>query len=165
LAGPQRSRRNGRLLAEVARVTGSPGVELVGETGSGESRTTFIVADETGELVVKLAPGGRSALESQWRLVRLVNEPATRQTLWEHAIRISGIGWTTVYLCHLSLRQVEWVRRGTGRLKRARADRRVSYPSYLVGVVTWVRPEGRVQRVTPGASCATVQSGACLARW
>jgi aminoglycoside phosphotransferase (APT) family kinase protein len=37
--------------------------------------------------------------------------PATREALWEHAIRISGIGWTTVYLCHLSLRQVEWVRR------------------------------------------------------
>ena len=37
--------------------------------------------------------------------------PATREMLWEHAIRISGIGWTTVYLCHLSLRQVEWVRR------------------------------------------------------
>lgn len=37
--------------------------------------------------------------------------PATRETLWEHAVRISGIGWTTVYLCHLSLRQVEWARR------------------------------------------------------
>jgi len=34
--------------------------------------------------------------------------PATRETLWERAIRISGIGWTTVYLCHLS----------AGRLKR-----------------------------------------------
>jgi aminoglycoside phosphotransferase (APT) family kinase protein len=37
--------------------------------------------------------------------------PVTRETLWEHAIRTSGIAWTTVYLCHLSLRQVEWARR------------------------------------------------------
>lgn len=37
--------------------------------------------------------------------------PVTRETLWEHAVRTSGIAWTTVYLCHLSLRQVEWVRR------------------------------------------------------
>lgn len=28
--------------------------------------------------------------------------------------------------------------------------------SYLVGVVTWVRPDGSVQRVTPGAICSTV---------
>ena len=40
-----------------------------------------------------------------------------------------------------------------------------AYVSYLVGVVMWVRPVGRVQRVTPGASCSTCQSGACLARW
>jgi hypothetical protein len=24
---------------------------------------------------------------------------------------VSGLAWTTVYLCHLSLRQVEWSRR------------------------------------------------------
>jgi aminoglycoside phosphotransferase (APT) family kinase protein len=282
VASPQSFRKSGRLLAEVARVARAPGVELVGDTPGGESRTTFIVAAGTDQLVVKVAPGGRPALESQWRLVRLVGDlrsrgypapeylgageadgavftvqrllpgttldpasggppeqdlfaallpdllaavelqadagdlaeppwprwllstieaggdgyclhetmrqaggtarllerlqelarrncdgparrgdvvhfdmnpanilhdggrlsgivdwnipfdgacqgdrgfdvatllfysydlPATRDTLWERAIRISGIGWTTVYLCHLSLRQVEWVRR------------------------------------------------------
>jgi hypothetical protein len=35
----------------------------------------------------------------------------TRETLWERVLELSGIGWTTVYLCHLSLRQVEWSRR------------------------------------------------------
>jgi aminoglycoside phosphotransferase (APT) family kinase protein len=35
----------------------------------------------------------------------------TRDTLWEHALQLSGLAWTTVYLCHLSLRQVEWSRR------------------------------------------------------
>jgi Ser/Thr protein kinase RdoA (MazF antagonist) len=34
-----------------------------------------------------------------------------RDVLWEHALGLSGLGWTTVYLCHLSLRQVEWSRR------------------------------------------------------
>ena len=275
-------RKGGRLLAEVARVAGAPGAELVGEPPRGESRSTFIVAAGTEELVVKVAPDGGPVLENQWRLVRLVGDlrsrgypapeylgageadgvvftvqrilpgetldpavggpsgqrlfaallpdllaavelqanagklaeppwprwllttieaggdgyclhetmrraggtarllerlqglagrncdgpvrsgdvvhfdmnpanivhdggrlsgivdwnmpfdgacqgdrgfdvatllfysydvPATRETLWEHAIRISGIGWTTVYLCHLSLRQVEWARR------------------------------------------------------
>lgn len=35
----------------------------------------------------------------------------TREALWERALQLSGLGWTTVYLCHLSLRQVEWSRR------------------------------------------------------
>jgi len=35
----------------------------------------------------------------------------TRKLLWERALEISGLAWTTVYLCHLSLRQVEWSRR------------------------------------------------------
>jgi aminoglycoside phosphotransferase (APT) family kinase protein len=35
----------------------------------------------------------------------------TRQALWERALELSGLAWTTVYLCHLSLRQVEWSRR------------------------------------------------------
>ncbi|MGD0706413.1 MAG: phosphotransferase [Trebonia sp.] len=35
----------------------------------------------------------------------------TRDGLWERALQLSGLGWTTVYLCHLSLRQVEWSRR------------------------------------------------------
>lgn len=35
----------------------------------------------------------------------------TREALWERALELSGLGWTTVYLCHLSLRQVEWSRR------------------------------------------------------
>jgi threonine dehydrogenase-like Zn-dependent dehydrogenase len=32
-----------------------------------------------------------------------------------------------------------------------------------VGVATWARPHGRVQRVTPGASCSAFQPGACVA--
>lgn len=35
----------------------------------------------------------------------------TRQALWKRALEVSGLAWTTVYLCHLSLRQVEWSRR------------------------------------------------------
>ena len=35
----------------------------------------------------------------------------TRQALWERALQLSGLAWTTVYLCHLSLRQAEWSRR------------------------------------------------------
>lgn len=35
----------------------------------------------------------------------------TREALWERALETSGLAWTTVYLCHLSLRQVEWSRR------------------------------------------------------
>ena len=35
----------------------------------------------------------------------------TREALWERALELSGLSWTTVYLCHLSLRQVEWSRR------------------------------------------------------
>jgi aminoglycoside phosphotransferase (APT) family kinase protein len=35
----------------------------------------------------------------------------TRAVLWDRALRLSGLAWTTVYLCHLSLRQVEWSRR------------------------------------------------------
>jgi aminoglycoside phosphotransferase (APT) family kinase protein len=282
LTDPQSFRSKSRVLAEVARVVGSHGVEFVGEMPKGESRTTFMVVSGGEELVVKVAPGGLLALENQKRLVRLVGGlrsrgypapeylgageaegavftvqrllpgetldpvlggppeqdlfaellpelltavelqagagdlaeppwprwllstietggdgyclhetmrqaegtalllerlqelarrncygparrddvvhfdmnpanilhdgrrlsgivdwnipfngacqgdrgfdvatllfysydlPATRETLWEHAVRISGIAWTTVYLCHLSLRQVEWVRR------------------------------------------------------
>jgi aminoglycoside phosphotransferase (APT) family kinase protein len=35
----------------------------------------------------------------------------TRNLLWDRALELSGLAWTTVYLCHLSLRQVEWSRR------------------------------------------------------
>jgi len=35
----------------------------------------------------------------------------TREALWERALELSGLAWTTAYLCHLSLRQVEWSRR------------------------------------------------------
>lgn len=35
----------------------------------------------------------------------------TREALRERALQVSGLTWTTVYLCHLSLRQVEWSRR------------------------------------------------------
>jgi aminoglycoside phosphotransferase (APT) family kinase protein len=35
----------------------------------------------------------------------------TREALWERALALSGLAWTTVYLCHLCLRQAEWSRR------------------------------------------------------
>src|SRR4029077_12706768 len=37
--------------------------------------------------------------------------PATRERLWAFTTEISGLAWTTVYLSHLALRQVEWTRR------------------------------------------------------
>jgi len=37
----------------------------------------------------------------------------TREALWERVLKLSGLAWTTVYLCHLSLRQTEWSRRHT----------------------------------------------------
>jgi aminoglycoside phosphotransferase (APT) family kinase protein len=37
----------------------------------------------------------------------------SRAALWERALAVSGLPWTTVYLCHLCLRQVEWSRRHT----------------------------------------------------
>lgn len=78
MTGPQVFSRNGRLLAEVARVAGVPGAELVGETPRGESRSTFIVAAGAEELVVKVVPDDRSVLENQWRLVRLVGDLRSR---------------------------------------------------------------------------------------
>jgi aminoglycoside phosphotransferase (APT) family kinase protein len=45
----------------------------------------------------------------------------TREALWERALQVSGLAWTAVYLCHLSLRQVEWSRRhGPGSADDAR---------------------------------------------
>ncbi len=45
----------------------------------------------------------------------------TRAALRERALEVSGLGWTTVYLCHLCLRQVEWSRRHSpGSLHEAR---------------------------------------------
>lgn len=35
----------------------------------------------------------------------------TWEVLWGRALELSGLGWTAVYLCHFSLRQVEWSRR------------------------------------------------------
>jgi hypothetical protein len=35
----------------------------------------------------------------------------------------------------------------------------------MVGVVVWVRPLGRVQRMVPGCGWSTFQSGACLTLW
>ena len=37
----------------------------------------------------------------------------TREVLWDRALKLSGLAWTTVYLCHLCLRQVELSRRHT----------------------------------------------------
>lgn len=39
------------------------------------------------------------------------DQPALRARLWGRAVAISGRSWTTVYLCHLVLRQVEWSHR------------------------------------------------------
>jgi hypothetical protein len=71
LTGPQSFRSKSRVLAEVARVVGSHDVEFVGEMPKGESKTTFVVVAGAEELVVKMAPGGPSALQNQKRLVRL----------------------------------------------------------------------------------------------
>lgn len=54
--------RDSRVLAEVARVAGTDGVEFAGEMPHGESRSTFIVAAGAEQLVVKVAPEGPSAL-------------------------------------------------------------------------------------------------------
>jgi aminoglycoside phosphotransferase (APT) family kinase protein len=72
LTSPQSFSSKSRVLAEVARVVGAHGLEFVGEMPRGESRTAFMVVAGTEELVVKVAPGGPSALENQKRLVRLV---------------------------------------------------------------------------------------------
>ena len=34
-----------------------------------------------------------------------------RTAAGERALEFCGLAWTTVYLCHLSLRQAEWSRR------------------------------------------------------
>jgi len=45
----------------------------------------------------------------------------TRAALWERVLDLSGLGWTTVYLCHLCLRQVEWsLRHNPGSADEAR---------------------------------------------
>jgi Ser/Thr protein kinase RdoA (MazF antagonist) len=48
---------------------------------------------------------------------------ATRELLWDTATSISGVGWTVVHLCHLTLRAVEWTvrhRPGTPEARRLR---------------------------------------------
>ena len=47
----------------------------------------------------------------------------TREALWERALELSGLAWTTVYLCHLSLRQVEWSRRHASAVLTTHASR------------------------------------------
>ena len=45
----------------------------------------------------------------------------TRADLWAEATRISGAGWTAIYLAHLTLRQVEWtVRHRPGDVEETR---------------------------------------------
>ncbi len=78
MAGPRGFTGSSRVLAEVARMAGAPGVELVGETPRGESRSTFIVAAGPEELLVKVAPGDAAALENQRQLVRLVGALRSR---------------------------------------------------------------------------------------
>jgi hypothetical protein len=45
------------------------------------------------------------------------------------------------------------------------SDLNHGYSSYWVGRVAYVRPEGVVQRMTPGSVCSSFQPGACLAWW
>ena len=78
MTSSQDFRGKSRLLDEVARVLGSRGVEFVGKTPKGESKSTFTVAVGAEELMVKLARSSPSALEDQRRLVRVVNNLRSR---------------------------------------------------------------------------------------
>jgi aminoglycoside phosphotransferase (APT) family kinase protein len=61
-----------RLTAEVGRVIGEP-VDLVGATTRGESRSTYFLRGQSGEVVLKVSPAGTAASANQERLLRLVN--------------------------------------------------------------------------------------------
>jgi len=63
-----------QILDAVARLAGVDRVLVVDETLHGESRSTFAVAAGDDELVVKLVPGARRAIDNQRRLVRLVRD-------------------------------------------------------------------------------------------
>jgi hypothetical protein len=48
-------------------------------------------------------------------------DPAIRSLLWQRCLDVSALAWTTVYLCHLILRQLEWSirhRPGSAEVKR-----------------------------------------------
>jgi Phosphotransferase enzyme family len=207
-----------RLLEAVARIAGVDRVLVMDETLRGESRSTFAVAAGDDQLVVKLVPGARRAIDNQRRLIRLVSDlrrrgyPAPEYvgvgesggTIFTVQRRLPGqtllggpgmppapelfaavlpsllaaielqrdagdlayLAWTTVYLCHLSLRQVEWSRRhspppGQGQIARAGWD----VPGYAgvkvlgsgdqVSVVTsWLHPAGRPQARVKVGACA-----------
>jgi aminoglycoside phosphotransferase (APT) family kinase protein len=78
LTGPQDISTRNRVLAEVARVLGSGGVQFVGGTSKGESKSTFTVVAGAEELMVKLVRNSPSAMEDQRRLVRVVNNLRSR---------------------------------------------------------------------------------------
>jgi len=61
-----------RLTAEVGRVIGER-VGLMGATARGESRSTYFLKGQSGEMVLKVSPAGTAALADQERLMRLVN--------------------------------------------------------------------------------------------
>jgi hypothetical protein len=55
------------------------------------------------------------------------------------------------------------VKRTADRLLPASRRKALTYSSYLVGLVVWMRPLGSVQRMTPGSGCWSFQPGACFA--
>jgi hypothetical protein len=76
----------------------------------------------------------------------------TRDVLWDRALELSGLAWTTVYLCHLSLRQ----RNGRGGTALAAPTTHVSWPSPKPCCTT-ARRKARNQ-TGPGASQLHVQA-------
>jgi Ser/Thr protein kinase RdoA (MazF antagonist) len=70
----------------------------------------------------------------------------TREALWERALQLSGLAWTTVYLCHLSLRQVD----GRGGIAPGAPPKHVSRTSPKPCCAT-ARREAR-NETGPGAS-------------
>lgn len=74
MADREQAQPDRQVLDAVARLAGVDRVLRVDETLHGESRSTFAVAAGDDELVVKLVPGGRRAIDNQWRLVRLVRD-------------------------------------------------------------------------------------------
>lgn len=67
------------LLNAVARIAGADSVQVTDEVLPGESASAFVAASGDDHLVVKLAPGGRNALDNQRRLVSGLLGEATRR--------------------------------------------------------------------------------------
>ena len=74
MADRELARPDPQLLDAVARLAGVDRVLVTDETLGGESRSAVAVAAGDDELVVKLVPGARRAVDNQRRLVRLVRD-------------------------------------------------------------------------------------------